>query len=122
MAAYIISDIHTFAVSPSIVAGDAAVGHGETAAIHVDTATGVCRVAGNGAAGHVEAAILIHIHAAAIFDCRVVGNDAAIHGEGAPIYIHAATFAGRTVCCLVVANLAAIHVEGAITIHIHAAA
>ena len=71
-----------------LVAGDRGVGDRNIAGVKVDidaaAVAGGCRVAGDGAAVHGEAALLTHIYAAATAvgcACGVVGNCAAVHGE-----------------------------------------
>ena len=71
-----------------LVAGDRGVGDRNIAGVKVDidaaAVAGGCRVAGDGAAVHGEAALLTHIYAAATAvgcACGVVGDGAAVHGE-----------------------------------------
>ena len=105
-----------------LVAGDRGVGDRNIAGVKVDidaaAVAGGCRVAGDGAAVHGEAALLTHIYAAATAvgcACGVVGNGAAVHGEARRVGLirradeeHAAAAAA----CIVPGDRAAVHGEG----------
>ena len=71
-----------------LVVGDRGVGDRNTAGVIVDidaaAVAGGCRVAGDGAAVHGEAALLTHIYAAATAvgrTCGVASDGAAVHGK-----------------------------------------
>ena len=106
-----------------LVAGDRGVGDRNIAGVKVDidaaAVAGGCRVAGDGAAVHGEAALLTHIYAAATAvgcACGVVGNGAAVHGEARRVdMIRRAdkeqTAAGAAVCSIT-GNRSTIHGKG----------
>ena len=106
-----------------LVAGDRGVGDRNIAGVKVDidaaAVAGGCRVAGDGAAVHGEAALLTHIHAAATAVRRtrsVIGNGSAMHGESWRVGLirradkeHTAAGAAA---CFITGNLSTIHGKG----------
>ena len=106
-----------------LVAGDRGVGDRNIAGVKVDidaaTVAGGCRVAGDGAAVHGEAALLAYIHAAATAigrGCGVARNGAAVHGEARRVGLirradkeHTAAGAAA---CFITGNLSTIHGKG----------
>ena len=106
-----------------LVAGDRGVGDRNIAGVKVDidaaAVAGGCRVAGDGAAVHGEAALLAYIHAAATAIGRgggVARNGAAVHGEARRVGLirradkeHTAAGAAA---CFITGNLSTIHGKG----------
>ena len=102
-----------------LVAGDRGVGDRNIAGVKVDidaaAVAGGCRVAGDGAAVHGEAALLTHIYAAATAVRRtrgVVGNGAAVHGEARRVDMIRRTDKEHTAVVFITGNRSTIHGKG----------
>ena len=102
-----------------LVAGDRGVGDRNIAGVKVDidaaAVAGGCRVAGDGAAVHGEAALLTHIYAAATAVRRtrsVIGNGAAVHGEARRVDMIRRADKEHTAVVFITGNRSTIHGKG----------
>ena len=102
-----------------LVAGDRGVGDRNIAGVKVDidaaAVAGGCRVAGDGAAVHGEAALLTHIYAAATAVSRtrsVIGHGAAVHGEARRVDMIRRADKEHTAVVFITGNRSTIHGKG----------
>ena len=102
-----------------LVVGDRGVGDRNTAGVKVDIDAAAvalgCRVAGDGAAVHGEAALLTHIYAAATAVRRtrsVIGNGAAVHGEARRVDMIRRADKEHTAVVFITGNRSTIHGKG----------
>ena len=105
--------IHTAAIAAAAcrVFGDAAAGHGEAAVFHIHTAAVMAgTVSGDRAAGHGKAGSTgLHIHTAAVARGFVAADAAAVHGEaGVGAKMDAGAKFYRSVVIFVTADAAAV--------------